>query len=626
MIIDDVWSRTEPKYRTRAIVLLIANMALFGGMCCFMYWLRYGWPFPPTHEEYVANFQNTLNFAGHVQITLHDLFMQPISLQLVPMQSVVIGLLIATLVSIPILVSILYRFRSSIPFCVMVSVLAVMPWLGVTLLLSCLIAAYGRLKLKFRFAAALLGLVPIGVYFFTASRGSFAPEDVLTPQIERGLVVAPLLMSALASCALMVVVLTIARVVDYRPGAIAPLLAIMFLTPWFLFMQKVGRDELHYRLFERHYGPQSVEYFAAADAGAVSRRIARRLKNRLGPSAPPAAELERAALRFFQSQRVAADDNSPPAGVVRPEEVPGLRAAVEAERLEYLQTCARWQYRVDVESDKFLRDFPTSRYRPCVLYIKGRALDMRIDSEAFQHAGVLRFHPDFPSVASRAVWDALASKYPDSPLAKVARFRLARLHARSGNINQAILELAVVADSRTRQAQGESQSRTFEHLLAKKPPEASLEDEHLNFEERASGMLELLRYNRNDAFGDAPLIAYLNCDARHAKHAQNLAFILQRFPDCAIADNIELQRALARSHAEDRVHELKDLRRRFPDGDTSAEVLFRLGAALAAAGKRDEARKRFQELISKHAQSRFVARARHAMLLGGMGRMQAAGG
>ena len=619
MIIDDVWSRTEPKYRTRAIVLLIANMALFGGMCCFMYWLRYGWPFPPTHEEYIVNFQNTLNFAGHVQITLHDLFMQPISLQLVPMQSVVIGLLLASLVSIPILVSILYRFRSSIPFCVMVSVLAVMPWLGVTLLLSCLIAAYSRLKLKFRFAAALLGLVPIGVYFFTASRGSFAPEDVLTPQIERALVVVPLLMSALASCALMVIVLTIARVVDYRPGAIAPLLAIMFLTPWFLFIYKVGRDELHYRLFERHCGPRSVEYFAAADAGAVSRGIAIRLRNRLGASAPPAAELERAALRFFQSQRIGAEGNSP-------EEVPGLRAAVEAERLEYLQASAWWKYRVVLESDKFLRDFPTSRYSPCVLYIKGRALDMRIDSEALQRDGVLRFHSDFPSVASRAAWEALATKYPDSPLAKVARFRLARLHARAGDIDQAIRELAAVADSRVQREQGKSETRTLESLLAKKPPEASLEDEHLNFEDRAFEMLELLRRNRSDAYGDAPLIAYLNCDSRHAKHALNLASILQRFPDCAIADNIELQRALARSHAEDRVSELKDLRRRFPDGDTSAEVLFRLGAALAAAGERDEARDRFTELIDEHAGSRFVSRARHAMLVGGMGRTQAAGG
>ncbi|MCZ6651469.1 MAG: hypothetical protein O7D91_00350 [Planctomycetota bacterium] len=619
MIIDDVWSRTEPKYRTRAIVLLIANMALFGGMCCFMYWLRYGWPFPPTHEEYLVNFQNTLNFAGHVQITLHDLFMQPISLQLVPMQSVVIGLLLASLVSIPILVSILYRFRSSIPFCVMVSVLAVMPWLGVTLLLSCLIAAYSRLKLKFRFAAALLGLVPIGVYFFTASRGSFAPEDVLTPQIERALVVVPLLMSALASCALMVIVLTIARVVDYRPGAIAPLLAIMFLTPWFLFMQMVGRDELHYRLFERHCGPRSVEYFAAADAGAVSRGIAIRLRNRLGASAPPTAELERAVLRFFQSQRVGADGNSS-------EEVPGLRAAVEAERLEYLQACAWWKYRVVLESDKFLRDFPTSRYSPCVLYIKGRALDMRIDSEAFQRDGVLRFHSDFPSVASRDLWDALRDKYPNSPLAKVARVRRARLHARDGDIDEAIRELAVVAGSRDRPDRGESDATTLEDLLAKKPPEASLEDEYLNFEDRASEMLELLRRNRSDVYGDAPLIAYLNCDARHAKHSQNLASILQRFPNCAITDNIELKRALARSHAEDRLRELKELRERFPDGDTSAEMLFRLGAALAAAGERDEARECFKELMNEHTGSRFVSRARHAMLVGGMGRTQAAGG
>jgi TolA-binding protein len=139
-------------------------------------------------------------------------------------------------------------------------------------------------------------------------------------------------------------------------------------------------------------------------------------------------------------------------------------------------------------------------------------------------------------------------------------------------------------------------------------------------------MLELLRRNRSDKYGDAPLIAYLNCDPRHTKYAQNLASILERFPNCAITDNIELQRALARAHAEDRVGELKDLSRRFPDGDTSAEVLFRLGAALAAAGERDEARKRFKELIDKHAGSRFVARARHAMLVGGMGRTRAAGG
>ena len=134
------------------------------------------------------------------------------------------------------------------------------------------------------------------------------------------------------------------------------------------------------------------------------------------------------------------------------------------------------------------------------------------------------------------------------------------------------------------------------------------------------------RERRSDAFGAAPLIAYLNCDARHAKYSQNLASILQRFPKCAITDNIELQRALARPQAEERVLELEKLRKRFPDGDTSAEVLFRLGTALTAAGERDEARKRFEELIDGHAGSRFVTHARHAMLVGGMGPAQAAGG
>ena len=38
----------------------------------------------------------------------------------------------------------------------------------------------------------LLGLVPVGVYFFTASLRHAVPVDLLTPPIERGLVMAPL--------------------------------------------------------------------------------------------------------------------------------------------------------------------------------------------------------------------------------------------------------------------------------------------------------------------------------------------------------------------------------------------------------------------------------------------------
>jgi len=61
----------------------------------------------------------------------------------------------------------------------------------------------------------------------------------------------------------MAIVLTIARLVNYRPGAIAPLMAIMFATPVVLFETKVGRDELSYRLLERDFGPNSRDCFVS---------------------------------------------------------------------------------------------------------------------------------------------------------------------------------------------------------------------------------------------------------------------------------------------------------------------------------------------------------------------------
>ncbi len=610
LVIDDVWSRTEPKYRVRAIMLLIANMGLFGAMCCFMYWLRYGWYFPPTHELYGDNFRNTFDFAASAQITLHDLFMQPISLQLVPMQGVVIGLLIASLVSIPILVSILYGFRCSIPFCIMVGLLAVMPWLGATLLLSCVIAAYARIKLKFRFAAALLGLLPIGVYFFTASRGAVAAEDVLTPQIQRGLVIAPLLLSGLASCALTVVVLIVARIVDYRPGAIAPLLALMFLMPWFLFMNKVGRDELHYRLFEQHYGPESASYFANVDHDTIVETIARRLRHSGSSSDNPSTITYDRIRAFFASPHEPLI--SPPAA-----NNATIQEALRALVLDQFEVLARQQNRVAIESDKFLRDFPESRYVPCVLYIKGRALDMRGDLSLLYRVGTLRFSDHFPNETSRSAWNALTQKESDSPLANVARFRLAQLDARQGKIDQAIAQLTALVGSATDAQLRESTRAGFQGLLAKKPAHARLQLDAKDLRIRATQTLSLLRHNREPEFDDQALIAYLNCDPQHPSYYQNLAHIRERFGERPISDNIELQLTVARHAGPERAEKLAELRRRYPESDVLPRLLYELGATLISLGRDTEAKLVFEELTQNFAGSNAASQARHLAFVGG---------
>src|SRR5262245_61038433 len=178
--IIDVWSRTAPKYRIRAILLLAVNVLLFSGVCNFAFWLRSGERFAPLMPGYRDQLIQTTQFTGDGGVSLGSLLLEPINVQEVPMQIPILGLLVGALTSVPILVAILYRFWSSIPFLLAVALLAVMPWLAITLLFSCVIAAVRPFRTRFRFMSALAGLVPIVIYFVLAWRGS---AEMLAGQI-----------------------------------------------------------------------------------------------------------------------------------------------------------------------------------------------------------------------------------------------------------------------------------------------------------------------------------------------------------------------------------------------------------------------------------------------------------
>jgi len=139
--IVDCWSRTSPKYVRRAIVMLLLLAVLFAGLCNFTFWLRTGHYWAMTFPGYDALLRRSFNPAGTNQVTLSQFLSSPINVQVVPIHSVIVGLLFACLCSIPILVAILYRFVSSIAFAAMVVFLAAMPWLGLTVLLGCALAS-----------------------------------------------------------------------------------------------------------------------------------------------------------------------------------------------------------------------------------------------------------------------------------------------------------------------------------------------------------------------------------------------------------------------------------------------------------------------------------------------------
>ncbi len=608
LIIDDVWSRTAPKYRARAVILLVLNMLLFGAMCCFMFWLRTGWYFSPAHPNYTRLFVTAAKFSGAGQVTAYNLVTEPISLEMVPMHAVVIGLLIASLASIPILVAILYRFAAALPFCAMVGVLAVMPWLSANLVLACLIAHVARKRVRFRFAAALLALIPIGIYLLVSSQTYSAPQDLLTSPFDRGLVVVPLLLSVVASCVLMAGCLSIARIVDYRPGAITPLLALMLLAPWALFMDQVGPHELHYRILEMNYGPESDDFFAPANAESHIELVAKRLHRDHPEPRPALSDLKAEVLAHWEREFEPLDDDK-------------MDILIRDEMLDQVEVFAEQQYIVRQACDQFLEAYEDSRYVPSVLYIKGRALDMRVDRSEFRNNGNLRYYHDCPGESSRSTWTKLVTEHPQSPLADVARMQLARLDARRGDVQRAIDWLSNM--STTVRVEGDSAGGgglSLEQLLQKRPPEASLESEYVDMPRLAHELRALLENNRDPLTGDAPLVAYLNCDSRHPEYLNNLRLLLKRFearPDMRIRDNIELELAIEESlDTAELVRRIEDIRRRFPHGDVEPLILYELARGYDEMGELNQANEQFKTLADEYPWTPQGAAARRWLYTG----------
>jgi len=626
--IVDVWSRTHPKYRRRAVILLLINAILFGGLCCFAFWLRTGRSFPFAVENYWDLWSQYFSPTRPDQITLNDLVLYPISVMQVPLQIVILGLLLATLVAIPIVVAILYRFPFSLLFTAMIAFLAVLPWLAITLTISCALISLRPFRLGFRFASALLALIPVIIYIILATREPPGSLANLLPPADRLVLYAPWVLAIIASCGVMGIVLLIARVSNYRPGAIAPLLAVMFAVPVVLFHAKVHSDELYYRVLEHTYGPDSKAYFVDCDATPTIERIARRLWQKDPKGKDYQAVLENVKL-LFEIGLDAMDE---------------MAREIDAESAEQASGFAAHQYRAVLACNEFLARFPHSRYVANVLYLKGRAIDMRVDLAEFKRTGMIRHYEDFPNARSYETWSRLAREFPDSPLAAVALYRLALLDARYvparcpecglefprlpptcvcpdcgrslSKIPQAMERLKKLIDRFGTPERSEApppRGGMFARLFAKRPPESGLHIRPAAVAHEARKLLVLLQKNRDPRYGDAPLIELMRLDHRHPMYAENLRELRKRFPGSELDDNIELRLILADRSRTRRLRELELWLSRDPAGDAATRARYELGVLYQADCLIEEARRTFEELIRRDPDSPWAQDAREKL-------------
>lgn len=589
-VLMDVWSRSGSKYRTRSIILLVINVLLFAGVGSFAFWLRSGVAFAPTMAGYWDQIVQTFHFGRRTSVTLGSLLTEPIGVQYVEMQIWVVGLLMATLICIPILVSILYRFWSSLPFIAIVGFLAVMPWLAITLLGSCLIASVRPFRSRFRFMSALFGLVPTVIYLVLAWGGTREVMAGNSDPVDGIKFLAPWVLAIVAATLVFAIVLLIARLVDYRPGAITPLLTVMFVLPLGLFEFHVGRDELYYRLLEA----MDRANFSDVDTSV---------------GLPQA--VEDAWLRHPLTGRSTKSIEE----IAERQWLFGIASDIDS----FQSVLTRHQVELAGQCDWYQKYFPDSRYMPNVLYIRARSWDFRIDPAEFRRTKWIRFYDDFPSVASRSTWQLLAeNKRPDSILVGAALLRLAQLEARDGNVDRAIdlLDrlLTTFGDMAHLGAGAVEQTstRTMEQVLGRRvmreEPELSLHlhADHLLLEGRR--LKELLSRNRDPLYGYDPLcgtqrvrsplwFSLMDLDPRHDRYLANLQLLKTTYPHSRLDDNIDLETAQATEPLSARIARLEQCVQQFPDEDSAAEALYRLAIAYQAHGQAEKAQATFARLL-----------------------------
>lgn len=600
MEVKDVWSRSGSKYRIRAIVLLAVNVLLFAGVGSFAYWMRGGVRFAPVQDGYWDELQAALapvGAMGDTGVSLGPLLLGPISVQDVPMQIPILGLLMAALISIPILVSMLYRFWSCLPFIAVVGFLAVMPWLAITLLVSCILASVRPFRIRFRFMSALFGLVPAAFYLILAWHGT---TDLIAGKIDpvdRIKFVAPLVLAIVAAAVVFATVLTIARWVDYRPGAIAPLLAIMFGLPVALFEFHVGRDELYYRVLE-----------AGADWHFTDRAAS--------------DDLDQAVWEAWQRQ-------PPPrrsmAAVREVEEIRWL-FGLGSDIGPYQTAMTKYQRELADRCDWFVKYFPDSRYAVNALLIKARALDTKIDAGEFRRNKWIRFYDDFPTRASRRTWRKIAKNRPDTLVGAVALLRQAQLDARDGLAERALDGLERVLrrwDSSIDTGDPPpAAGAALSGVLQRDSPELSLGISGERVLLKIHRLRDLLAANRDPLYGYEPIhgarrpsrgtgLGLMDLDPRREQYVLNLEALKKEYPNCQIEDNIDLEIAMATESVDRRIERLEQCLERFPQRDAVPEVLFRLGVARKKVGRLSDGEMTFAQLFGAYPDSVWARQAAH---------------
>jgi len=537
----DIWSRPGMWARQRAYIFLCINIAVFSALNMFLYYL---------HAAKYLDF-SWQSYTQTRHVTLLRFLVFPISVYEVPVMIVVLGMLMAITVMVPILAAQLYGFLYALIFAAVVVVFGHMPVLGLFLAFSAFVASAPVTRLPFKFGSALLALVPIVVYFYVATRGDTTWQAQL---LDPTPLYAPWVLALLGCGLIAAIVLSFARLVKYRPGGVLLSMIPFFVIPVLLFYKYVGPDELVFRLLEYRCGPDSEEVFKPTD---VSETIFQRTKRawRKDPVRNLDVVLQLARKEFpFVADSV-----------------------LQEQQQQVITACQKFQHR-----------FPDSEYLANVLYIKGLAIDTKVNQQALWTQWQVHYYNSFVNPLSRDVWQQLLQVGPNSAHGAEAMYRLAILDVRGGQIDRARQMLEQLINQWGRpmtETRPAAEPLPFWRFFSRPMYVVRPAIDPRSVARQGKALLELIENNRDDPqYGNKPLQQLMNLDHQDPAYDGDLATLAAKHPGGKLHDNLLVLSALNRGKIDERVMQLKEYATAFEGNDAGALACFELARLYQALG------------------------------------------
>jgi len=508
----------------RTGLFLVINLAGFAVVNAFWQYLARGQWLDFSAEAYLRDLSTPLG----------EMFVYPLSLLHHPWMVVVASLLLALVIFVPIIVAVLYRLVFALAFVIVVGAIGHAPVLGVTLLISCILAARTPLRSDMPFLALLLGLLPVAAYLYLfglAGAGSAAVQP-----LQRWVLVAPSVLAMVLAVISGIVVLSLARATRYRPGAVWPVLVVLLACPLAIFYQKIGTDELDFALIAGHL----------ADGDAI---------------------FQPQPLEPWRAQHNAQ-------GLTGETLLSRVRDDLHARQRQLTRRC-----------DEFLATHPRSDRAAAVLWIRGQCRMLQVSRDDLD-SGKIRYVAWGPLSAATTSWQELTQDHAGAPQAALAQWWLASLALRDGDVAEADERLAKAAKRLRRllsedivELSDEAKSTTVFRPPPVMPSRAYY-GEVLFEAERLLWMIE-----RNNVLDDArcaeAMAAYLAVDPQglSASHYYDrLAQLAGKYEDTALGENLKLAVAMATTDPYERAEQLVLLADQRGDIDAAIEANFHLGA------------------------------------------------